>query len=84
MPSSLPIYPYAQPVGHFASAKELFDSDGLFLMSVFGMTSFTEFDGFLLARMFWPSVGCVVVALAGFCLLWWVRNRTRPDRPDTA
>lgn len=80
----LAYYPYARPVAQYASAQDLHEGYGPFFMSVYDFTHFGSTTDVWLTRMFWPTVWCAAVALAGACLLWFLRLRSRPDRPDAA
>lgn len=80
----LAYYPYARPVAQYASAQDLHEGYGLFFMSVYDFSHLDIITDVLLERMFWPTVWCAAIAVAGACLLWFVRLRTRPDRPDVA
>lgn len=80
----LAYYPYARPVAQYASAQDLHEGYGPFFMSVYDFAHFGSITSVWLTHMFWPTVWCAAVALAGACLLWFVRLRPRPDRPDAA
>jgi tetratricopeptide (TPR) repeat protein len=76
-------YPYARPVGQFASSREFYESHGLFLVNLYGFWNSGPFMEIWLDRMLWPLAWCAGVALVGALLLWWVR-RQRPDRTRAA
>lgn len=80
----LSYYPYARPVGQYTSRRELHDTFSAFFVHFYGAIDLQGLFDLLLGRMFWPSVWCAAVALAGACLLWFVRLRARGDRPDAA
>jgi len=75
-------YPYARSIAEYASFEELQEGFGPFFMGVYGFPDLGAFTDIWLPSMFWPSVWCAAVALAGACVLAWVRSRTRPDQPD--
>jgi len=77
-------YPYARSIAQINSYQELEYGYVPVLMGLDDLTSFVPLTDFWVAHMFWPSLWCAAVALAGACLLWWVRRLTRPDRPDAA
>ena len=77
-------YPYAQPIGQFASLKELNRVYAPFFINLHNFMSFGITTDVWLARMFWPAVGCAVVALGGALVLWWVARRERPDPTGVA
>lgn len=80
----LGFYPYARPITQFHSYKELEYGYVLVWMGVYDVTRFGNFYDVWLTHMFWPTVWCAVVALFGAGLLWSMRSRPRPDRPDAA
>lgn len=80
----LAYYPYARPVAQYASMRELHEGHGPFFMGVYNFAHFGSITEVWLELMFWPTVWCAAVAIAGACLLWFVRLRTRPDHPDAA
>jgi hypothetical protein len=77
-------YPYAQPIGQFASQEELARAYEPFFANVRNLMDFGIATDVGLARMFWPSIWCAAVALAGAALLHWVARRERPDRTGEA
>ena len=77
-------YPYARSIGNMHSYKELEYGYAPILMGLYNFTRFSPILDFWIARMFWPAVYCAALALVGAGLLWWVRHRPRPDRPDAA
>ena len=80
----LSYYPYARSIGDFASSRELHEAFGPFFMNFYQFPNFDNFADIWLNRMFWPSIWCAGVALAGAILLSWVARRSRPDRPGAA
>jgi hypothetical protein len=80
----LSYYPYARPIGQYASGRELHEAFAPFFMNFYQFPNFDNFADIWLNRMFWPSVWCAGIALAGAILLSWVARRTRPDRPGAA
>jgi len=80
----LAYYPYARPIAQYGSMHELLEGFGPFLMGVYNFVPIGSIiNEVWLQRMFWPSVWCAAVALAGASLLWWVR-RLRSNRADAA
>ena len=77
-------YPYAQPIGQFASQEELTRAYEPFFAGLRNLMDFGITNDVGLARMFWPSIWCAAVALAGAALLHWVARRERPDRTGEA
>jgi hypothetical protein len=80
----LSYYPYARPIGQYASGRELHEAFAPFFMNFYQFPNFDSFADIWLNRMFWPSVWCAGIALAGAILLSWVARRTSPDRPGAA
>jgi hypothetical protein len=80
----LSYYPYARPIGQYASGRELHEAFAPFFRNFYQFPNFDNFADIWLNRMFWPSVWCAGVALAGAILLSWVARRQRPDRPGAA
>lgn len=80
----LSYYPYARPIGQFASGRELHEAFAPFFMNFYQFPNFDNFADIWLNKMFWPSVWCAGLALAGAILLSWVARRTRPDRTGAA
>jgi hypothetical protein len=80
----LSYYPYARSIGQFASGPELHEAFGPFFVNLYQFPNFDNFADIWFNRMFWPSVWCAGIALAGAILLSWVARRTRPDRPGAA
>ena len=76
-------YPYSRPITQYVSMQELQESFGPFFMGVFGFPDFGSLMEVYLPRMFWPTIWCALVALAGASSLWLMR-RLRHDRPDAA
>jgi hypothetical protein len=72
-------YPYARPIGRIASQEELIRGYAPFFANLFNFLNFGVITDVWIARMFWPTIWCAVVALAGSLLLWWVARRQRPD-----
>lgn len=72
-------YPYARPIAQYVSSQELEESFGPFFMGVWGFPDLGAFMEVYLPRMFWPTVCCALVALAGACSLWLMRRLRRPD-----
>jgi hypothetical protein len=77
-------YPYALSIGQFASEEDLSAAYHPFFMGLYNSANIGGLGDIWLARMFWPTIWCAAVALAGACLLWWVRSRPRRDHPDAA
>jgi hypothetical protein len=77
-------YPYARSIAQFHSYKDLEYGYVLVLMGLYNVTRFGNLNDVWLSHMFWPSVWCAAVALVGAGLLWWMRDRPRPDHPDAA
>jgi len=77
-------YPYAQPIGQFSSQEELTCAYEPFFAGLRNLMDFGITNDVGLARMFWPSIWCAVVALAGAALLHWVARRERPDHTGEA
>jgi hypothetical protein len=77
-------YPHARSIGQFASGRELDEAFGLFFVNLYQRPNFDNYADIWFNRMFWPSVWCAGIALAGAILLSWVARRTRPDRPGAA
>jgi hypothetical protein len=77
-------YPYARSIAQFHSYKDLEYGYVLVLMGLYNVTRFGNLNDVWLSHMFWPSVWCAAVALVGAGLLWWMRDRRRPDHPDAA
>ena len=77
-------YPYAQPIGELASQEELLRGYAPFFMNLYDFVNLRIMSDVWLARMFWPSVWCAAVALAGAALLHWVARRERPDHTGEA
>ena len=71
-------YPYARPIGQFASQKELNREYEPFFVNLYNFMSFGLTTDVWLARMFWPAVWCAVVAFGGALLLWRVARRPDP------
>jgi hypothetical protein len=80
----LSYYPYARPIGQYASGRELHEAFAPFFMNFYQFPNFDNFADIWLNRMFWPSVWCAGIALAGAILLSWVARRARSDRPGAA
>jgi hypothetical protein len=72
-------YPYARPIGQFASVQDLAYGYAPFFISLYGSLEFGSFRDPWLTTMFWPLIWCVAIAVVGACLLWWVHHRSRPD-----
>jgi hypothetical protein len=77
-------YPYAQPIGQFASQEELMRGYTPFFASLCDLMDFGVITDVWLARMFWPFIWCAAVAIAGALLLWWVARRARPEHTCVA
>jgi hypothetical protein len=77
-------YPYAQPIGQFSSQEELTRAYEPFFADLRNLMDFGITNDVGLARMFWPSIWCAAVALAGAALLHWVARRERPDHTGEA
>ncbi len=77
-------YPYARSIAQFHSYKDLEYGYAPVLMGVYNVTRFGNLNDVWLSHMFWPTVWCAAVALVGAGLLWWMRDRPRPDHPDAA
>jgi len=77
-------YPYAQPIGQFASQEELTRAYEPFFANLRNLMDFGIATDVWLARMFWPSIWCAAVALAGAALLHWVARRERSGRTGEA
>ena len=77
-------YPYAQPIGQFSSQGEFSRAYEPFFADLRNLMDFGITNDVGLARMFWPSIWCAAVALAGAALLHWVAHRERPDRTGEA
>lgn len=77
-------YPYAQPIGQLASREELTRGHALFFAYLRNLMDFGITKDVGLARMFWPSIWCAAVALAGAALLHWEARRQHPDRTGEA
>ncbi len=77
-------YPYAQPIGQFSSQEELTRAYEPFFAGLRNLMDFGITNDVGLARMFWPSIWCAAVALAGAALLHWVARRERPDHTGEA
>ena len=80
----LAYYPYVRHLGQFASVQDLNYGYVAFFINLYNGLDLGGFREPWLTTMFWPLVWCAVVALAGVCLLAWLRSRTRPDNPDAA
>jgi hypothetical protein len=80
----LAYYPYAQPVGQFASQEGLMRGYGPFFGNLFNFLNFGTIADVWIARMFWPAIWCARVALAGALSLWWMAHRQRPDDSGAA
>ncbi|HEX8835577.1 MAG TPA: permease prefix domain 1-containing protein [Candidatus Acidoferrum sp.] len=76
-------YPYVRSMGEIHSYRELEQGYVPILMGLYNFTRFSPIMDSWIARMFWPTVWCALVALVGACSLWLMR-RSRPDRPDAA
>jgi hypothetical protein len=76
-------YPYARSIGELHSYQELEYGYAPVLMGFYDLTGFGYLND-VWPHMFWPAIWSAFVALVGLCLLWWVRHRERPDRPDAA
>jgi hypothetical protein len=81
---SLGYYPYARSIAQFHSYKDLEYGYAPVLMGLYNVTRFGNLNDVWLSHMFWPTVWCAAVALVGAGLLWWMRDRPRPDHPDAA
>ena len=77
-------YPYARSIAQYASMQELQEGFGAFFVGVYEFPGLGAFTEVWLPRMFWPSVWCAVVALAGASVLSWVGRRTGPDHSDAS
>lgn len=77
-------YPYVRSIGEIHSYKDLEYGYVPILMAAYNLMRFGPITDIWIARMFWPSVWCAVVALAGVCLLAWLRSRPRPEDSRTA
>ena len=77
-------YPFAQPIGQFASQEELIRGYAPFFATLFNFLGFGVITDVWIARMFWPAIWCAVVALAGALSLWWIAHRQRPDDTGVA
>jgi hypothetical protein len=77
-------YPYARSIAQFHSYKDLEYGYAPVLMGLYNVTRFGNLNDVWLSHMFWPTVWCAAVALVGAGLLWWMRDRPRPDHPDAA
>jgi len=77
-------YPFAQPIGQFASQEELIRGYAPFFATLFNFLGFGGVTDVWIARMFWPAIWCAVVALAGALSLWWIAHRQRPDDTGVA
>jgi len=77
-------YPYARSIAQFHSYKDLEYGYAPVLMGLYNVTRFVNLNDVCLSHMFWPTVWCAAVALFGAGLLWWMRDRPRPDHPDAA
>ncbi len=80
----LSYYPYARPIGQYVSRRELQEAFGPFFMNVYGFIDLGSLTDVWLARMFWPSIWCAVIALGGAALLWWRARRQRSDQSRAA
>ena len=80
----LGFYPYARSITQFHSLPEFEHGYGPFIWSVYDFTRINSAVDFWLTSMFWPTVWCAAVAIAGATLLWWMRHRPRPDNPNAA
>ena len=80
----LGFYPYARSISEFHSYKELEYGYVLVWFGVYDVTRFGNLYDVWLTHMFWPTVWCAAVAFVGAGVLWWVRSRPHPDRPDAA
>jgi hypothetical protein len=77
-------YPYSQSIGQMVSQEQLMSGYAPFIMNLYHFMGFGFITDLWIARMFWPSIWCVVVALAGALLLWLVGRRQRTDDTGTA
>jgi hypothetical protein len=77
-------YPYALPIGKIASEEELIRGYAPFFANLFNFLNFGIITDIWIARMFWPTIWCAVVALAGALSLWWMAHRQRPDDTGVA
>ena len=77
-------YPYARSISQFHSYKELEYGYAPVWEGLYDVTRFGNLYDVWLTHMFWPTVWCAAVAFAGAGVLWWVRSRPHPDRPDAA
>lgn len=77
-------YPYSRSITQFHSLPEFEHGYGPFIWSVYDFTRINSAVDFWLTSMFWPTIWCAAVALAGACVLWWVRTRPRPDHTNAA
>ena len=78
----LAYYPYARSIAEYASLEELQEGFGPFFMGVYGFPDLGGITDIWLPRMLAPSVWCAAVAVAGACVLAWVRILTRPEQRD--
>lgn len=79
-------YPYSQPIVQFSSQTELIRGYAPFLTNLYkynflGTGAITDV---WIARMFWPTIWCAVVALTGSVVLWWLARRQHPDDTGVA
>jgi Flp pilus assembly protein TadB len=77
-------YPYALSIRQFASQEELNRGYTPFFANLYNFMNFGTITDAWLSRMFWPSIWCAAVALAGAALLHWVARRERPGRTGEA
>lgn len=77
-------YPYARPIGQFSSQEEFSRAYEPFFADLRNLMDFGITNDVGLARMFWPSIWCAAVALAGAALLRWVARRERADHTGEA
>ncbi len=77
-------FPYAMPIGNWTSQRELTDGYGPFLFKLSPIISSNPVSELWLTRMFWPCIGCAVVAIAGVLVLRWRARHEGPDQTGAA
>ena len=72
-------YPFARSLDQIHSSEELDHGYGPFLASVYSVATTRTSVDIWVARMFWPTVWCLVVAVIGWITLRWVASRRDGD-----